>query len=75
MNEIMTFAEMKAKCDGEWVLIIDPVTSKDMEIVKGKLACHSKDRKKVYRKAMALQPKHAAVLFLGNPPKNMEFVL
>jgi hypothetical protein len=75
MHETATFAEITKQYDGEWVLIIDPVTTKDLEIVEGKVACHSKDREEVYRIAMQLRPKHAAVLFLGNPPKNMEFAL
>lgn len=75
MHETATFAEIKKQYDGEWVLIIDPVTTKDLEIVEGKVACHSKDRAEVYRTAMKLRPKHAAVLFLGNPPQNMEFAL
>lgn len=75
MQETVTFAEIKKQFDGEWVLIVDPVTTKKLEIVKGKVACHSKDRDEVYRVAMELRPKHSAILFLGKPPKNMEFAL
>ncbi|MBI3823330.1 MAG: hypothetical protein HY289_11725 [Planctomycetes bacterium] len=75
MQETATYAAIKKQYHGEWVLIVDPVTTKDLEIVKGKVAWHSKDRKEVYRKAMELKPKHCAVLFLGGPPKDMEFAL
>ena len=57
------------------MLIVDPVTTKDLEIIEGVVVCHSKDRDEVYRTAMKLKPKHSAVLFMGKPPKNMEFAL
>jgi hypothetical protein len=75
MAETATYAEIKKKYDGEWVLIIDPVTTKNLKIIKGTVACHSKDRDEVWRVAKMLKPKHSAVLFFGKPPKNMEFAL
>jgi hypothetical protein len=75
MQETATYAEIKKQYDGEWVLIVDPITTKNLEIVEGTVACHSKDRDEVYRQAMELKPKHSAMLFLGNPPKKMEFAL
>ncbi len=75
MQESISFAEIKKHYDGEWVLIIDPVTTKTLEILEGKVAFHSKDRDEVWRKAHELKPKHSAVLFMGIPPKNMVFAL
>ena len=75
MNQTISFAEIKEKFDGEWVLIVDPVTTKDLDIVEGKVLWHSKDRDEVYRKAMEFRPKHSAVLFVGQPPQRMEFAL
>jgi hypothetical protein len=57
------------------VLIIDPVQTQALEIVEGTVACHSKDRDEVWRKAKELRPKHSAVLFIGSPPKNVEYAL
>ncbi len=39
MGETATLAEIKKKYDGEWILIVDPVTAKNLEIVKGKAMC------------------------------------
>lgn len=75
MNDTLAFAEIKRQYDGEWVLIVDPVTTKDLDILEGKVAWHSKDRDEVYRKAMEIRPQHSAVLFVGGPPKGMEFAL
>jgi len=75
MNRTLAFAEIKRQYDGEWVLIVDPVTTKQLDIVEGRVAYHSKDRDEVYRKALEMKPRHSAVLFLGSPPKGMEFAL
>lgn len=75
MPEAITYAENKKRYDGEWVLLGDAVTSKDVRILRGKVLWHSRDRDEVYRKAKELRPKHAAVLFMGKPPKGMEFAL
>jgi hypothetical protein len=75
MSEIMTFEEMKAQCDGEWVLVGDPVTDKQMHVLSGTLLCHSKDRAEVYRKGMELHPQSAAILFFGKAADGMEFLL
>jgi hypothetical protein len=75
MQELISFAEINKRYEGEWVLIIDPVTKKNLEIIEGTVACHSLDRDEVYQRAMELRPKHSAILFLGRPPQNMEFAL
>ena len=75
MNQTLAFAEIKKQFNGEWVLIVDPVTTKSLEIVQGKVAWHSKDRDEVYQKALEIKPRHSAILFLGNPPQGMEFAL
>src|SRR5262245_37972097 len=62
MEKPVTYAAIKKKYEGEWVLIIDPVTTKKLEIVKGIVACHSEDRDMVWEKARELKPKHSAVL-------------
>lgn len=75
MEGTITFAEIKKQYDGEWVLIVDLVTTKKLEIVRGRVAWHSKDRDEVYRKAMELRPKHSAVLYVGKIPKGRVIIL
>ena len=75
MNETITYAEIAKQYNGEWVLLGDTKASKGPKILRGKVLWHSKDREEVYRKAMELRPKHSAVLFMGKPPKGMEFAL
>src|SRR5947199_20921 len=55
MGETTTYAEIKKQHDGEWVLLGEVVTSKDLRILRGKLLWHSTDRDEVYRKAKRLE--------------------
>jgi hypothetical protein len=75
MNEILTLDEIQSRYDSEWVLVEDPELSKNLEVVRGKVVWHSKDRDEVYAKALELRPKHPAFLYMGAPPQDMEYVL
>ncbi len=75
MNEIMTLAEIKSKFESEWVLVNDPVTTSNLEVERGEVIWHSKNRDEVYRKARELRPKHSAILYTGKMPVDMEIVL
>jgi len=65
MNETMGMAEIEAQFDSEWVLLENPVTTKNLEVKSGTVLYHSKDRDEVYRKARELRPKHSAIVYTG----------
>jgi len=65
MNEVLTIGEIETRFDAEWVLVEDPELTEHLEVVRGKVLCHSADRDEVYRVAMDLRPKHSAFLYLG----------
>ena len=75
MEKTMTLAEIEARFKSEWVLLENPKTGKKLEVKRGRVLCHSKDRDVVYRKAVALRPKKFAVLFTGAMPKDAAIVL
>jgi hypothetical protein len=75
MDEILTLAEMQERFDSEWVLIEDPELDENLEVVRGKVIFHSKDRDEVYRKDMELRPRSAAYLFTGKMPEDTAVVL
>ena len=75
MEEVMTWAEIEEAFDGEWVLIEDPETTPMIEIRRGKVVFHSKDRKEVNKKMKELDLRCFAVMFLGDPPKDLEYIL
>lgn len=71
----MTVAEIESEFKSEWVLIEDPETNERLEVQKGKVRFHSKDRDEVYREAIALKPRRFAMLFTGTIPENTAVVL
>ncbi len=75
MSEIISFVEIQARFDSEWVLIEDPETTESLEVQRGKVLWHSKDRDEVYRKARELKPKHSAILYIGGLPEDTVVIL
>ncbi len=65
MAQIMTWSEIEANYPDEWVLILEPDTGPDLKVRSGVVACHSKDRHEVRRKAMEIRPKRSAILYMG----------
>lgn len=74
-NEITTMPEIQNRFDSEWILLGDPDTTDTLEVTKGKVLWHSKDRDEVYRKARELKPRHSAILFTGKIPEEAVVVL
>ena len=75
MSKVMTWAEIEAEFDGEWVLIEDPETTPGHQVIQGRVIFHSKDRKEVHERIMSLPKLSHAVLFVGQPSVDMVFAL
>ena len=75
MSEILTMEEIEQKFDGEWVLIEDVETDEQLEILRGKVTYHGKDKNELHRQAMKSKTKRFASLFIGKPDPKMEFLL
>jgi len=71
----MGIKEIYKRYPSEWVLIEDPVSDKQLRPLRGKVVLHSKDPAEFDRRSIELKPRHAAVVYTGKPPANMEFVL
>ena len=75
MVEEMTIEEIESKFDSEWVLIGDPRTDEPLDVLGGRVLCHSKDRDEVHREAVSLRPKRSAVVYTGEIPEDTAVVL
>ena len=75
MERVMTIGEIESEFDSEWVLIEEPETNEQLQVLKGKVLHHSKDRDEVYRKAVNLRPKRSAILYTGSIPEGTVVVL
>jgi hypothetical protein len=50
MGSWVTAAQIEEQFEAEWVLLGDPETNDALEVQRGKVLWHSKDRDEVYRK-------------------------
>ena len=75
MDQLLTAAQIEAQFEGEWGLVEDPQTNDALEVQRGRVRWHSKDRDEVYRKAVELRPKRFAVLYTGKMPQETAIVL
>ena len=75
MQKILSVSEMKRSFPSEWLLLSDPETDESLEVIKGKMLFHSKDRDEVYREAIRLQPRRFATVYTGQIPRDAAVVL
>ena len=75
MNEVMTWEEIEAAFDSEWVLIEDPEMTGSLAIIQGRVIFHSKSRTEIHGKIMELPNLNHAVMFIGQPSVNVVFAL
>jgi hypothetical protein len=75
MVEILSIDQMKTQFAEEWILVEDPQTDEALEVLSGKVLYHSRDRDEFDSKVLEFKPKRFAVLYLGEPPEDMGFLL
>jgi hypothetical protein len=75
MNDVLTMEEIEARYTGEWVLLENPEIDTLQNVLRGRLLWHSPDRDEIDRKDVELCPRDAAVLFIGDPPDDLAFIL
>jgi hypothetical protein len=75
MNKVLTIKQIQLRFRSEWVLVADPEVNENMDMLRGKVVFHSKDRDEVDRKAIELRLKHSAFLYTGKMPENTEIIL
>jgi hypothetical protein len=75
MDDVLTVAQIESQFKSEWVLVEDPETNQALEVQRGRVRWHSKDREEVYRKAVELRPRRFAVLYTGQMPEDTAIVL
>lgn len=51
----LTYAEMEARYDGEWVVVVDPVSNDQLEVLRGAVIAHSPDRDELHRQVRQYQ--------------------
>lgn len=75
MQEILTMPEIKQLYPSEWVLIEELETDKELNIKSGRVTYHSSDKQEVCLKARERKPKYFSVMYTGEVPKDINFLL
>ena len=75
MNEILDIDEINRRFASEWVLIYEPEVDEDLNVLRGKVVFHTKDRDELDRNAVRLGLRHSARLYTGTLPPNTAIVL
>jgi len=72
VGEYLTIEEVYKRFDSEWVVLIDPQTDKDLNVLGGEVLAHGKDHDEVFRLAMESgrpRPWHIASVYTGKRPE------
>ncbi len=78
MEQEMTMEEIEEQFKDEWVLVGDPELDEYLEVVRGRVLCHSADRDefdRAVREADTLDIKQVAYLYTGEIPQGMAILL
>ncbi|MGB7950575.1 MAG: hypothetical protein WCH75_23070 [Candidatus Binatia bacterium] len=75
MKKVFTMKELEALCSGEWALLVNPKHSERLEMLRGELVFHNKDRVEVYKEAHKRKDAHTAIFYVGELPEDLVVVL
>jgi hypothetical protein len=65
MNKVLTWAQIKARYRNQWVFINDAEFDEHLEVKRGEVICHSKDRSEIDRVVRNTHRLNGAILFTG----------
>ncbi|HEX4951256.1 MAG TPA: hypothetical protein VFZ34_31655 [Blastocatellia bacterium] len=68
MSTVLTYDEIKERFPDKWLLIADAEMDDEMNILRGKVVAHSKDRDEVYRALLTVPGKRISIDYTGEPP-------
>ena len=76
MDESMTMAEIESQFPDEWILVQDPQTNEQLEVLSGRVVCHSPNREDIDRAMLEWKPpRRFAILFTRTVPDDRVYVL
>jgi hypothetical protein len=77
MEQVLKIEEIENQFDSEWVLLAEPQTDEQFNVIGGKVLYHSPDRIKFDRETLKLNlgAGEFAVIYTGQPSAEMEYAL
>ncbi|MFT5467612.1 MAG: hypothetical protein ACI8UO_002718 [Verrucomicrobiales bacterium] len=75
-DQQMSMGEIESQFDSEWVLIDEPELDEFNNVLSGRVRFHGEKRADAWAAFSAIGSPHIkAVLYIGAPPKDMQFML
>jgi hypothetical protein len=75
MQKVLSISQIRDEFKSEWVLVEDPQTHEALEVLGGRVLYHSRNRDEFDRKVLEFKPKRFAVLYIGELPEDIGFLL
>ncbi|OAI39782.1 hypothetical protein AYO38_06995 [bacterium SCGC AG-212-C10] len=72
---VLTWQEIEARHQGEWVVIADPQTDSNLKLLAGRVVYHGTSRSGAWTADRELGLFHTAVRFVGRMPSGAAFLL
>lgn len=75
MKEVLSYAEIEKRYDGEWVLIAYQSLDENLKPISGEVIAHSPDRDEVYAALGKRENQGVAIECFVKVPEDMAFIL
>ncbi len=75
MPHQLTWAEMKQRYPGEWLLIVEAELDKQLGVTCGEVLAHSPNQSDIYDALPLRQGRSASIEYTGEMPEDLAFVL
>ena len=75
MSEVLDIDEINRRFASQWVLIDEPEVDEHLNVIRGKVVFHTKDRDELDRKMLRLKLKRGARFYTGPFPPDIDLVL
>ena len=75
MEEVLTVAEIERRYPDEWILLEDPELDEHLNVLRGRVLAHSKDRDEVGRVGVQRRPPSSAYVYTGRIPDDARLIV
>lgn len=75
IGEIVSFAEIKRRYDGEWLIIAYTDLNDQMEVVSGEVLAHCPNEADIYQALPIACGRDVAIEYIGKVPADLVLIL
>ncbi len=71
MRKVMEIGDIYKKYKDEWLLIEYEQLDEDLNVTKGKVVAHSRDKNEILQQLVQIQGRNIAIEYAGTAPKSL----